>query len=470
MQREPVATRGHSPVWRRVVEHSAMIRDAGARDGGGPDHRWQRPSAARRCAARGGGWAAIGLVALAAALFAGPLSAETVVLRQGGQVRGTWINRQVPPPEVYVIRTEAGGEVRLDRSQVKQVVRRSAAAAAEHETRRLTSPDTVDGHWKLAQWCAAHQLDADYRFHLRRIVELSPDHAEARRRLGYRRVGNRWMSRDEEMAARGFRRYRGQYLTEHHIALQEKEHARELAEKEWFKKIKRWRSWLANRKPAKIAQGKKNLAAIRDPEAAPGLIEALQRERQPRVKLLLIESLAQVAAPGNRQAETGATAARPIASPAALQALVKLSLRDPNPEIRLTCLDYLTDIRRPDVARLYYDALRSKDNVEVNRAAAALKTLGSQEAIGPLIDALVTTHKFRIGGGNPGQTSASFSANGGSSFGRSGPKIIKRALANHEVLGALVALSGQNFEFRVGDWNAWYAAHRRSRKIDARRD
>ncbi|MFV2070317.1 MAG: HEAT repeat domain-containing protein [Pirellulales bacterium] len=467
MKREPVASRGHSPVWRRVVEHSALIHDAGARGGATHGDRRQRSSFAQRSVARGRCWAAIGL--LVALPVAGPLSADTVVLRQGGQVRGSWLNRHVPPPEVYVIRTETGGEVRLHRSQVKRVVQRSAAAV-ELETLRITSPDTVDGHWKLAQWCAAHKLGTEYRFHLQRIVELSPDHAEARRRLGYRRVGDRWMSRDEEMAARGFRRYKGQYLTEHHIAVREKEHAREVAEKEWFKKIKRWRSWLVGKKLSKIEQGRRNIVAIRDPAATAGLIEALRRERQPRVKLLLIEALAQVAAPGQEQVEPGRTAARSIASPAALEALVAISLRDPNPEIRMTCLDYLVDIKRPDVARFYYDALRSKDNVEVNRAAAALKTLGSQEAIGPLIDALLTTHKFRVGGGNPGQTSASFSADGGSSFGQSGPRIEKRTISNHEVLGALVALSGQNFEFRVDDWNAWYAVHRRSQRIDARRD
>lgn len=394
---------------------------------------------------------------------------DTIMLQGGGEIRGEWLNRQVPPPAVYVIKTDAGGELRIDRGQVKRVVRLSAAAQ-EHERLRLTSPDTVEGHWQLAQWCAARKLDAEYRFHLQRIIQLDPEHAEARRRLGYRRVGDQWMTREEEMAARGFRRYKGRYLTEQHIAIREKEQAREIAEKEWFKRVKRWRQWLVGRKPAKIQQARKNFAAIDDPAAAPGLIEAIRRERQLPIKLVLIEALARLANPEASADQAGPQGPKHVPSSDAIEALVALSLRDPHPEVRLTCLDYLVDSQRPEIARLYYDALRSKDNIEVNRAAEALKALGNPEAIGPLIDALVTTHKFRIGSGNPGQTSATFSADGGSSFGRGGPQIVKRAISNHQVLGALVALTGQNFEFRVDQWKAWYAAQRQSPPIDARRD
>ena len=64
----------------------------------------------------------------------------------------------------------------------------------------------------------------------------------------------------------------------------------------------------------------------------------------------------------------------------------------------------------------YVQALRSKDNVIVNRAAEALGTIGDPEAISPLIDALVTTHKYLIqpaGGGGPGEITAGFGTGGG---------------------------------------------------------
>ncbi len=63
----------------------------------------------------------------------------------------------------------------------------------------------------------------------------------------------------------------------------------------------------------------------------------------------------------------------------------------------------VTQQYKPAVAT-YVQVLKDKDNVVVNRAAVALGELGNREAVGPLIDALVTTHTFKVQKGQPGQT------------------------------------------------------------------
>lgn len=72
-----------------------------------------------------------------------------------------------------------------------------AHTLAKYERERATTPDTVAGNMKLADWCAVEKLTDQERAHLMRVIDLSPDHAAARGRLGFVRQGNDWVSRQE---------------------------------------------------------------------------------------------------------------------------------------------------------------------------------------------------------------------------------------------------------------------------------
>ncbi|MGW8257759.1 MAG: hypothetical protein ACWGMZ_09770, partial [Thermoguttaceae bacterium] len=94
-------------------------------------------------------------------------------------------------------------------------------------------------------------------------------------------------------------------------------------------------------------------------------------------------------------------------------------------------------------------------------------------AIGPLINALATTHKYKINksGGN-NSTSATFGnapGAGGLAVG-GGPKILIKRISNQAVLDALSAITGQNFAFNQQLWFEWFKAQKRSENVDARRD
>ena len=127
----------------------------------------------------------------------------------------------------------------------------------------------------------------------------------------------------------------------------------------------------------------------------------------------------------------------------------------------------------PEVTLLYVKGLKSKDNSEVNRAAAALKALGDVSAVPPLIDALVTTHKAKIGSGNPGQTSASFSRGSGGNIGFGGGGWSQdRQAAGLQSPGPQCTGRPDRPELRVPPRRLarWYAAQRRSQAIESRRD
>lgn len=290
--------------------------------------------------------------------------------------------------------------------------------------------------------------------HLEKLVEYDPNHAEARRLLGYQLIDGKWLTREEIMQSRGYEHYEGDWRTPQDIALREAKKRREEAELKWKIDLRRWHAALTGNDAARAAEAQRQILAAREVRAAPALVELLEGERRPQVKKLLIDALA-----GNP-------------SGTATAALMELAIKEPDGELRTRASDAVLERKHPDMVRQLAKALKSNNNTEVNRAAVLLGELGYESAISPLIDALVTKHRFKVGSGRP-QVGATFSPGrgGGLNYGGGGPKILQQAAENHDVLSALVKLSGsQNFEFNAAAWRRWYANTLRVQAVNLRRD
>lgn len=394
---------------------------------------------------------------LAALSYAAALSAtlpawgDVFVLTNDGQVRGTLVNKDEKPRQSYVIQSTTGGQITLRAEQIKQVIRQTAAEV-EYDRARPKYPDTVEGNWALAAWCRDHSLLQQRKALLERIVELAPDHAEARAALGYSKKNGRWVTQEMLKLEQGYVKYKGQWRLPQEVELLENRRKAELAETGWFTKLKRWYSWLGTDRDE---AARANIAAINDPAAVRALLRYLGEEEDRQTKGLFVDALAQ------------------IGGDAALGALVDAALHDPDEEIRLTCLDRLAAAEYPAAVAQFVAALKDKDNQVVNRAGVALGQMQDPSAIGALIDALETVHKFKVVKGNPGQMSSTFNTGGGGggfSFGGGGTEIVKQSIKNREVLRALVKLAGVNFEFDRQAWKYWYAAQKKPKTLDARRD
>ena len=72
---------------------------------------------------------------------------------------------------------------------------------AAYIQRRDDAPDTLAGHLALANWCRDHKLPERKRTHLTRVLQFDVNHADARRRLGFREVDGMWLSAEELAAA-----------------------------------------------------------------------------------------------------------------------------------------------------------------------------------------------------------------------------------------------------------------------------
>ena len=395
------------------------------------------------------GWMLLGLAADVA-------RAEIFVLNSGGRVVGELVNRDEKSPKKYIIELDGGSRMTLDAAQVEQVLR-PKAALLEYEKIRSDYPDTVAGQWALAEWCRDKKLLDKRETHLKRIIELDPDHADARHLLGYSKIDGKWARRDDLMKERGYVYSKGKWMLPQEVEQQADKAKHEAAHFEWAQKIARWRKMLGTKQDD---DARENFRKITDPAAIKPIIQGLRKESSADVRLLYIEVLKNI--------DTTETE----------RALAIDAIDDASEEVRLTCLDYLKTKKRPEVVAYFVSKLSSKnsDNVTVNLAGIALREMKDPSAIGPLIDALTTSHKFKIAqGAGEGSTSSTFSKGPGGSGGGGlsvggRPQIVHKTFANQAVLDALVAITGQNFSWDQAAWRAWAAAQKQPETLDARRD
>ncbi len=382
--------------------------------------------------------------------------ADIFLLTNEGRVRGELLNRDESPRKTYVIRTESGGEITLEKSQVKQVLTPSATQL-EYEEIAPKYPDTVEGQWQISQWCLEHKLVAERQPHLQRLIELEPNHKEARGALGYSFIDGRWIRPNDLMKEKGLVLYKGKWILPQEVEMLELKRKDELAEKEWFQKLKRLREDLANRDVLKADRARESIRDIKDPYAVGALTDYLVREQTQQIRLYYIDALNNIGTNG------------------AYRTLATHAIEDADVEIRLACLDQLAGKKLPEIIAYFVHELKSKDNVRVNRSGIALGRMKDATTVPQLIDALVTVHKFKVQTGPPpGSTSATFDKNGGGggglSVGGSPPKIISQDMQNRDVHDALAILTGQEFSYDVVQWKRWLAAQKKPDTLGVRRD
>src|SRR5687768_11940508 len=259
-------------------------------------------------------WLALPIVALAAL----PARADVFLLTTGGRIEGQWLNQDEQPPKEYLVLTASGLKASLQLTQVREVIRQSPLEL-EYARRAAAAPDTEDGQWELAEWCREQSLFDQRKTHLRRLIELNPDHQQARRLLGFQFLDGQWITRENFRRGEGYELYKGKWRTTQEIEILESKARLDLAQKEWLQKIRRWRSDLNSPERARLAY--ESLTAIKDPVAVGPLREMLARERVRRVKTLYADVLAS------------------INTSEAVGALVQRVLYDPDQELFHYCLD-----------------------------------------------------------------------------------------------------------------------------------
>jgi hypothetical protein len=378
---------------------------------------------------------------------------DSLLLRDGGKLEGEVAIERGSDGKIasYSIRLESGGLLAFKPSQVTRHVEPTSEERAYADL-LSAMPDTAESHWKMAEFCRDKNLVEQKNFHIDRTLELNSDHPDARRARGFTWKDGQWVRQTDVMRRRGYVLYKGTWRLPQDVASIEAQEQTELAQKSWRTEMKKWRSWIGSRREPEAIQ---NFRSLRDPMSAMGLIELLHGEDNAGIRELLVDVLGRL---------PGAEATRTLASTAVF---------DDDEEVRVRALERL--IERNDqatVAHLTVPYLRHRQNSIVNRAASVLQRMGHRETILPLIGALVTTHSKTVvpqGNVRPAFSSGPDGGGIGFSAGQS-PRKISKSIHNRQVLAALVALTGQNFQYDEQAWRNWYKEQRAPTVLDLRRD
>src|SRR4051794_28932683 len=234
--------------------------------------------------------AAIGLLVISIQCLAAA-HADVFELTSGGRVEGKLVPADDANKLNCTIEFAAGGRVTIARSQISKIAT-VTDATAEYQKLARTSPDTVDAHWKLAEWCREHKLREERRQHLDRILELDPNHADARTALGFHQKNGQWMNRDDVMASRGLVLFEGKYVTPQQVELLKQQKESKVTQADWTKRIEQLRRWLTSQRQDRANQAHAEIQSIIDPQAAEAVVATLRRENDPQLKRLWIETAA----------------------------------------------------------------------------------------------------------------------------------------------------------------------------------
>lgn len=370
---------------------------------------------------------------------------EVFILTNGGRVEGDFLNREESPRKTYVLQTPLGGQLTLTKSQVERVVLQKDSDK-QYEDKLRKMPNTKEGHLEMAEWCRVNDLRAKRQYHLEKVIELDPDHESARHGLGFNKIDGRWLKSNEYMKSQGYIRHRGSWR------LKQEVDADAAADKfkddvvAWKKKLRLLRTRFDKRGDGQ-ALAEMRLAA--EPAASVAFADLLANEDYRELKLLYIEMMGQI--------PTGAGTA----------ALIRHSLNDADESIREACLRELAKHGTQQAVAVYIKALTGKDNGLINRAGAGLAHLGQDDAVLPLIEALVTQHKTVVQSG--GGLSPSFGTGGAGLSAGSKTTTIINNISNESVLGALRAITHEDFQFDKGAWREWYIDSRTPKNVNLRR-
>ncbi len=152
-------------------------------------------------------------ITTAAAVVVGLAAADVVradifQVSDGRRIEGAVVSESA---DEVVILSDEHGELTLATSEITKR-RKSTPPETGYLRQRSRSPDTADGHFKLAKFCAKRGMKNLAQAEIERTIELDPDHAGARKALGQVQRDGEWISQEEDMLARGYVRFCEQWV------------------------------------------------------------------------------------------------------------------------------------------------------------------------------------------------------------------------------------------------------------------
>ncbi|MEC9093059.1 MAG: hypothetical protein VX438_10165 [Planctomycetota bacterium] len=406
--------------------------------------------------------------------------ADEIKLRRGGVIHGTVQKTPDSNNGFYQILLDGGGLLKLAAKEVDSVVAPQASQADYQAEAAAHDLETVQGHLDLAEWCLEKKLRIQRSKHLRKVIQLEPNHESARRLLGYTRHlrTGKWVLRDEYYQSIG---YVGSGTTMRLpagllVESEQKKHREAL--NQWKTQVPRLITFLKN--PRKSEQARADLQAIDDLKAIEVLVDTYQKLGQRSVSTAFDRDL--------RSLVMNVIAKFDILSAKSFLLNVGLFERDDvlqdealqilKAKHAVWATEYLVARlnRIPPVLKsLVNDATAIEHRDFISRAAIVLGQLetDASEAILPLIN-LVYINRVLVPlapAKRGGLGGATFSKNGGVGMNQGSEKPVPRPVRIEIEAAriALVQLTEQRLGYNKTAWLDWYLSRTIPPRVDLRR-
>jgi hypothetical protein len=375
----------------------------------------------------------------------------TVEFESGGKLRAEVHPATVKEGETVIL-SGPGLLIELPKDSVEEAVAPDPLLV-EYASRAAKTPDAAAEHFALSEWCHANKLDPERQYELQRTIAFDPDHEPARKALGYAKVEGKWVHPEQSYLDLGYVRYRGKWYSQSELDNVLANEETEKKRRHYLRDMLNWRHQVEGR-PAQATEAILNFQRVQDPLAVFAVGEMLKDEQTERMRQVYVDVLGRI--PGGE----------------ASFLLAKVAIEDPLEIVRESAINRLVERQANYVVPSLLGYLRGDNNVAINRAATVAGRLKDERAIPALIGALVTEHKqtITVGGGasvSPNFGSGTGGGGGGLSAGSS-THTVKQQVRNSDVLGALNAITGQNFQFDQDLWRRWYSDYRNLKNVDLR--
>ena len=119
-------------------------------------------------------------------------AADEVLLENGGKLVG----RATRAGDDVIVKTPTG-EFRVPATQVKSITPGRTVWDEYDEKLKAADEKDAKAQLELGDWCKGKGLTTEGRRHWKKAIEIDPDQADARARLGYIRYEDRWLTSDE---------------------------------------------------------------------------------------------------------------------------------------------------------------------------------------------------------------------------------------------------------------------------------
>jgi predicted esterase len=127
-------------------------------------------------------------------LFASAALADIIHMKDGTKIEG----EVVAESEDSITVRSQNGTVELAKSRIERIEKKKLPQEVYKEKVASIVANDAEGHYLLALWCKEKGLEEEYATELRKVIEINPDHAAARRRLGYKRERGKWIKEGGE--------------------------------------------------------------------------------------------------------------------------------------------------------------------------------------------------------------------------------------------------------------------------------